>query len=328
MIKSNHNPSLPFIINNWQGNPLTNLGLYTNLDGDNIRGFKELLKWMSGPRPLTKLKKNQQFPLSFNKITELSKKTNHSIIPLGHASFIIEINYKRILIDPVIDVNILLKRHSPIPIDIHKILDLDYILISHNHRDHLDKSSIQKICKNNPKAIILTALGIEKQLRSWNISNIIQEAGWFQQYETKQEIDIIFLPAKHWSRRWIRDTNTSLWGSFIIRSNEQNKCIYYGGDSGYGMHFNQIGELFDIDLALLGVGAYEPQWFMKPYHTGPSDAIEAFKGLKAKKWMPIHYGTFDLSDEPIYYPEYILKTKHQNELQNIVWMQIGHYIEF
>lgn len=106
-----------------------------------------------------------------------------------------------------------------------------------------------------------------------------------------------------------------------------NKNIYFAGDSGYEAHFQEIGKDYDIEIAMIGVGAYEPRWFMKADHTSPSEGIQVFKDLKAKYWIPMHYGTFDVSEEPIYYPEKILKEQYPEELDRIKWMDIGARIE-
>ena len=119
-------------------------------------------------------------------------------------------------------------------------------------------------------------------------------------------MQVTFLPARHWANRSPFDVNTSLWGGFIIE--RAGKCIYHGGDSGYGSHFKDIGNLFPrIDVALIGAGAYAPTWFMGPNHQDPFDALQAFHDTKAKTFIPFHYGTFDAADEPLGEPEKILR---------------------
>ncbi|NOT36343.1 MAG: Zn-dependent hydrolase [Saprospiraceae bacterium] len=326
MIKPSHNPELPFIKDNYKGNLLTEEDRYTNLFGDDLKSLSAVLKWQLGKKPLTKLKENQISPLQQSRIENIHLKNTNAIIPLGHAGFIIDMNEIRIIIDPLIVPNILLKRYTEIPLDPQDLKNVNYLLLSHNHRDHIDKASVIKICRNNPNAVILTGLEIKNVLRKWKITNPIQEAGWYQKYNTLEEIQISYLPTQHWSRRWIKDTNQSLWGSFIIIDKLQNKNIYFGGDSGYGIHYKEFGNMFDIDIAMLGIGAFEPKWFMNTFHTGPEDAIQAFKDLKAKKWIPMHYGTLDLSDEPVFYPEQVLREEFPHELPNINWMTIGERI--
>jgi L-ascorbate metabolism protein UlaG (beta-lactamase superfamily) len=117
--------------------------------------------------------------------------------------------------------------------------------------------------------------------------------------------------------------NEMLWGSFMIESKEST--IYFGADSGLGIHFEEIAGMFQaIDYALLGIGAYKPEWFMHTAHTGPADALLAFEKLKAKYFIPMHHGTFDLSDEPIFYPKQELtELAAKEKLNNILHLDIG-----
>jgi L-ascorbate metabolism protein UlaG (beta-lactamase superfamily) len=317
------NSDLAFIKAGWNGNELNNKGLYTNLHGDHINSLKEVFQWQTNKSPLKKLKKNQESPLSWQQIDNIKDKSVNAIIPVGHACFIIDLNGTRLLIDPVIATNRFLKRYTKVPFDIPDLNNVDYLLLSHNHRDHIDKESILQVCKYNPSAIILTGLEIGKILRNWGVKNEIQEAGWFQQFNTSNDISIDYLPSQHWSRRWLTDTNINLWGGFMIKDKRANKTIFFAGDSGYSPHFAEIGKDYAIDIAMIGIGAFEPEWFMKYAHTGPNEAIMAFNDLKAKQWIPMHYGTFDLSDEPVFYPEEKLKEQYEQELKKIIWMHIG-----
>ncbi|HWV74738.1 MAG TPA: MBL fold metallo-hydrolase [Pseudosphingobacterium sp.] len=320
------NKDLKFVKSDWTGNKLNDKGLYTNLYGDDIKSFGDVWRWMRGAKPLAKLKRNQQSPLHWEAIEAIDDKSQHAIIPIGHASFIIDTNRLRLLIDPVVAPNRFMKRYTKVPFHIPELTNVDYLLLSHNHRDHIDKSSVIQICKYNPNAIILTGLEIGRILKGWGIRNQIQEAGWYQQFKTSDNLAIDYLPSQHWSRRWLNDTNIQLWGSFMIQDKVTNKTIYFAGDSGYGQHFSDIGNDYSIDIAMIGIGAYEPRWFMSSAHTGPSDALKAFQDLKAKQWIPMHYGTFDLSDEPVYYPEKILREQHPEALEQIKWMDIGKRI--
>jgi L-ascorbate metabolism protein UlaG (beta-lactamase superfamily) len=224
---------------------------------------------------------------------------------LGHASFFIQLSGTRILTDPIYWKLPVGKRFSEMPVDPDKLLNIDYIMVSHSHYDHCDKSSIKLLTKNNPNAEVLTGLKLDGLIGKWT-SNKIQTAGWYQQYQLGNDLKITFLPSRHWSNRSLLDANHTLWGGFMIEKN--GKCIYFGGDSAHGSHFRDIGELFQsIDVALIGVGAYAPAWFMSPMHQDPYDALNAFNATGAKTFIPFHYGTFDVSDEPMGEPEQILK---------------------
>lgn len=229
------------------------------------------------------------------------------IVWLGHASFLITINGKNILIDPVFKNIPMIKRRVNVPFDIYQCNQIDYILISHAHFDHLDKYTVKTLCKQNPKLKIYCGLNTELTLRQWGISNIIVEAGWWQQFPIGEDkIEMIFLPAQHWSNRSLKDRNTRLWGSFIIRNDQS--CIYFMGDSAYARHFAEIGQCFsNIDYAIMGVGAYNPSYIMQSSHLNPDEAYQAFIDLGAKNFIPMHYGTFILADEPVHEP--IAKTR-------------------
>ncbi|WP_339880033.1 MBL fold metallo-hydrolase [uncultured Algoriphagus sp.] len=328
MALKKYNKDLSFVKHGWTGNELNDKGLFTNIYGDDVKGFRDVWRTLRNPSPLSKLKNGQQSSLRWKTIEDISNKTQNAIIPLGHASFIIDINGIRLLIDPVIAPNRVMKRYTKVPFHVPDLNNVDYLLLSHNHRDHIDKKSIIQVCKHNPEAIILTGLEIGKQLRRWGIKNQIQEAGWYQRFQTSEQIDIDFLPSHHWSRRWLTDTNINLWGSFMLQDKISGKNIYFSSDSGYQAHFKGIGKDYNIHVAMIGVGAYEPQWFMGSAHTSPTDALKAFKDLRAKQWIPMHYGTFDLSQEPIFYPEKVLKEQHRDELDRILWMSIGDRVTF
>ena len=226
------------------------------------------------------------------------------IVWLGHASFFIQLSGIRILIDPVYGKLPGGKRLSAMPVAPDKLLNIHYILVSHAHYDHCDKSSIKLLTENNPEAQILTGLKLDGLISKWT-DNKIQTAGWYQQYQLEYDLRITFLPSIHWANRSLFDVNTTLWGGYMIE--KDGKRIYYGGDSAHGSHFNVVGELFkNIDVALIGAGAYAPAWFMAPMHQNPCDAVKAFHATRAKTFIPFHYGTFDLSDEPIGEPERIL----------------------
>jgi L-ascorbate metabolism protein UlaG (beta-lactamase superfamily) len=139
----------------------------------------------------------------------------------------------------------------------------------------------------------------EDVLKEWTTpTNRVITAGWFQQIDTGDaNVRIYFLPARHWSRRALLDTNWRLWGSYVIQAGETT--IYFGGDSAYSETYRELGELFPkIDYFIAGIGAYEPQWFMSPIHKSPRESVQAFIDAKAGVLIPMHYGTYDLSDEP------------------------------
>lgn len=326
--KPTHNPLLPFIKDDWRGNKINNRNQYINLDGPSEKSFSEFWKWQTESNPLKPLKKKQVSNVGVVQNTFLTQDKSNGIIWLGHASFLFTIAGKNFITDPVLYNVSVLKRFTPLPCEPVDLKNIDYILLSHNHRDHCDKRSMQELCALNPRAVILTGLEIGNLLRRWNIPNTIIEAGWYQTYPAETAVTITYLPARHWNRRGLLDMNDMLWGSFMLQSNEIT--IYFGADSGLGIHFEEIAQLFpSIDYALLGIGAYKPEWFMGASHTSPADALVAFQQLRAKYLLPMHHGTFDLGDEPVFYPkqELINLTAIKN-MAGILHLNIGekHFI--
>ena len=282
----------------WKGTPLDENGRFTNLYHPFESSFGDLLKWQTSKNPQKEEKKAETRTLSVDFDSSLFSKEDDYLMWLGHATYLIQIKGKVFLTDPLLFDNTFLKRESELPFPIEKLPRLDYILLSHNHRDHCDKKTLQYLTGNNPDLKILTGLGLKDLVSSWTNGNPIQEAGWYQQYsELEGGMQIIYVPTRHWSRRWLWDDNKSLWGGFYIKT--ENYSIYFMGDSGQGPHFEDIkNTMGPPDYCLMGVGAFKPEWFMHQAHISPSDAIDAFNTLGGKYFIPMHFGTFNLSDEP------------------------------
>ena len=204
------------------------------------------------------------------------------IVWLGHATFYLRLQSKGILLDPIFGDIPFHKRLIPFPCD-PKELDVDLILISHGHFDHLDIPSLSMF-----DASIVVPQGLGRYVKSKKV----MELEWWQDIVI-EGIKIRALPAKHWHQRGLFDKNAAFWCSFLIDG------IYFAGDSAYYPHFKQIGSCHDIDIALLPIGAYEPRHIMKENHLSPEEAYEAFRDLKASMFIPYHFGTFILSDEPV-----------------------------
>ena len=324
--RSTYNPSLSFIKKDWAGNQLNEKNQFINLDGASERSFAELFQWQTEKNPLKPLKKKQNTAIEVVPNSLFVNNTDDGFTWLGHASFLFTLAGKHFITDPILYNVGSVKRYTPLPCSVTDLKNIDFILLSHNHRDHADKKSMQHLCALNPNAIILTGLEIGKLLRSWKIINPIIEAGWYQTYNLEAELQVTYLPAKHWNRRGLTDMNDMLWGSFILQS--KTTTIYFGADSGLGIHFDEIAQLFPtIDYAMLGIGAYKPEWFMHTAHTSPADVLIALEQLKAKQLVPMHHGTFDLSDEPIFYPKQeLLQLQEQKGIEKVLHLAIGKKI--
>lgn len=293
------NSDLKVIKPDWRGNPFYK-GEFRYLVTPFRPNYGKIMKWMLTPNPQRQEKKADKWlPKVIDDKSYLQSQEDY-IVWLGHATFLIQVNGVRIITDPNFMDTFYMPRKVMPPYPISEIKGIDYILLSHDHRDHCDKNTLQTVLKNN-RPQILTSLRMTNVIGSWVKDTPIQEAGWFQQYQTAEGIKITYLPAQHWCRRGLIDLNQQLWGSFMIEAN--GKTIYFGGDSAEGTHFEEIGKLFpNIDIAILGIGAYCPDYIMQDNHANPAEATEAFLQLGAKEMIPMHYGTYDLSDEPISEP--------------------------
>jgi L-ascorbate metabolism protein UlaG (beta-lactamase superfamily) len=321
------NPDLKTILPSWKGTPVDKNGRFMNHEFAGTQSFGDALKWMFEKNPQKQTKKNDIWRMQVVKDGNFLRSKDDVIVLLGHSTFFIRLNGKQILVDPIFGNLSMHTRYTDCPIETTKLLNVDYVLISHSHYDHCDKNSLKIIQSQNPNAIFLAGLNMKSLLRKWVGNNKVQEAGWYQQYKLDDDIEISFLPARHSSRRSINDVNERLWGAFVIKN--KRKTIYYGGDSGYGSHYKEVGKLFPgIDVALIGVGAYSPRWFMSPNHQDPWQAVQAFNDTRAKMMIPFHYGTFDMADEPLSEPETILSTlvKENKVKQQLKIVKLGETV--
>ncbi|MCP4440636.1 MAG: metal-dependent hydrolase [Aureispira sp.] len=303
MYMQTHNPNLPFVREDYKGNTLVK-GIFSN-DGDIKQvPMKSVLKWQLSKNPQGSQKKEEKkgaFRLPITKDELVFNSNKDCIVWLGHASFFIRINGVSLLLDPCLEDLPFIPRLSPKPYDYAEMKGIDYILLSHGHRDHLDLKSLKQILEYNPDAHFLAGLKTDTILKKLKIKSY-QEAGWWQQYNIpEQDLKIVYLPAKHWNRRGVRDYNKTLWGSFWIESNGQR--IYFAGDTAKWDHFKEINTIMGApDIALMPIGAYKPQFIMSFAHVNPTESVEGFNQLGANTFVPMHYATYDLSNEPLSEP--------------------------
>jgi L-ascorbate metabolism protein UlaG (beta-lactamase superfamily) len=290
------NPALSFIRSDWDGNPTDANGRFLNHEFPFTTGFKDVWKWQTGPKPYREAKKRDTWKPALHQDATVLHSQGDCLVWLGHAWFFMRIDGINILLDPVLYKIPLVKQIVENPFQAHAFPPIDLLLLSHDHRDHMDKRSITELAKLNPEMQIVTGLKMTTLLRKW-CRNPIVEMGWYQQFHLPgTSLKLTYLPTRHWSRRYLNDTNTRLWGAFMLQNN--TRTIYFGSDSGYGSHFKELNTLFpNIDIAMLGIGAFRPEWFMHQAHMSPWDAAKAFNDSGATTFLPMHYGTLDLSDE-------------------------------
>jgi L-ascorbate metabolism protein UlaG (beta-lactamase superfamily) len=180
--------------------------------------------------------------------------------------------------------------NSELPIEIENLPQIDAIILSHDHYDHLDYGSIMRL-KDKTK-IFYVPLGVGVHLESWGIpKERIVEMDWWEE-QAFDSLNIIFAPARHFSGRGLSDRFKTLWGSWIVQGKNDN--IYFSGDGGYGPHFKEIGEKYGpFDFAMMECGQYDLRWHN--IHMLPEETARASKDLNAKLMMPIHWGAFNLA---------------------------------
>lgn len=324
------NPLLETIKPGWPGTPVDEHNRFINVEFPFLVKLTDVFKWKLSRNPQKKEKKHDRFRLDHVNDTSFLNHKKDCIVWLGHATFFIRLSGVNILIDPVFFNVPFVKRYANHAFSPELFNTVDHLLISHDHQDHCQEKSIRRMVDHNPRMEILTGLNMESLLRPWSKNLPIQMAGWYQRYNIESGIDICYLPSRHWSKRGLLDENKRLWGAFMIQSKE--KAIYFSGDTGYGNHFKEIKTLFpSVTIAIIGIGAYKPEWFMAPNHVSPQDAVRGFNDMDAKIFVPMHYGTFDISDEPVGEPLKILRQlEHENKINGVLKpLQLGEsFLDF
>ena len=216
---------------------------------------------------------------------------------VGHATVAVHDDDDVFLTDPHFGERALVRRRVVPPgVPIEAVPADAFAVISHNHYDHLDAGTVKKL----PDTIAwFVPLGLADWFRARGRARVV-ELDWWQSARHGRWT-ITCLPAQHWSRRIEQRTNESLWCAWLLDSGERR--YFFAGDTGYFDGFAEVGRRFGpIDLALLPIGAYEPRWFMRYQHLNPADAVAATRDLAARRMLAIHWGTFDLTDEPLDLP--------------------------
>lgn len=188
------------------------------------------------------------------------------------------------------------KRVTPLPFQITDLPKIDVVMISHNHYDHLDKNAIKTLSKLQPELKFLVPLGLKKVFQDWGAENV-EELDWWQ---SLSHLGVTFTatPVQHWSSRTPFDRNKTLWAGWM--ADWDGFKFYFAGDTGYSDDFKETrNRLGTPDLAAIPIGAYAPRDFMKSSHVNPEEAVQILIDLGAPKAVPIHWGTFKLTLEPM-----------------------------
>lgn len=246
--------------------------------------------FVKGERPETPIPSVKTDLLSLDRGEE-------ALVWMGHSSFLLQTSGKRFFVDPVLS-----EAASPVPFgnspfdgtklyESKDIPEIDYLIITHDHYDHLSKKTVKAIRDRVGK--VICPLGVGDYLLKWGYSeDQIVEMDWDESYQPDAGFNIHCLTARHFSGRGLWGRNKTLWASFMLETPERK--IYISGDTGYGDHFNEIGERFgDVDLAFLENGQYDPRW--RYIHMHPEEMIKAANDINAKYLMPVHNSKFKLS---------------------------------
>jgi L-ascorbate metabolism protein UlaG (beta-lactamase superfamily) len=222
---------------------------------------------------------------------------------IGHASWLVQLDGISLLIDPIFSENIgPIRRNVSAALTPETLPPIDAQLVTHNHRDHLDVRSLRAVGRPVVGGLGLAAFFASKGLPC-------TELDWWSETQVGP-VSVRFVPAQHWSRRNLNDTNDTLWGGFVIEGSSAR--IYHSGDTAYFEGFAEIGRRSGlIDAALLPIGAYDPAWFMSKQHMNPEEATQAFVDLGATRLVAMHWGTFKLTDEPLDEPPRRLSAEWQ-----------------
>ena len=221
---------------------------------------------------------------------------------IGHATFLLQYSGLNILTDPIFSKRAGPfswagpKRVRPPALALAQLPHIDLVLVSHNHYDHLDLSSLRWLAGEHRPQII-TTLGNKAWLESRGVGKVV-ELDWWQTHGVGTALEVVCTPAQHFAASWPWDRCKTLWGGFGLKTPAGR--IYFAGDSGYSASFREIGaRLGPVDLALIPIGAYEPRWFMEPVHCNPAEAVQIHREVRARQSLAMHFGTFQLTDEGI-----------------------------
>jgi L-ascorbate metabolism protein UlaG (beta-lactamase superfamily) len=273
-------------------------GRFVNLDGSGPHALGAVYKWAVSDKLAGRRRKSpSSAPVPAVDLDPAVVRVPPAVgepprlVWLGHASWLVQLAGASFLIDPVLGDSLVgfTRRNGRAPLPATALPPIDAQLVSHNHYDHMDMSSLR--ASGAPVVV-----GMENG-RHFAGRLPVTELGWWDAVEIRG-VRVTYVPSQHWSRRSLADSNRSLWGGFVIEAG--GFSIYHSGDTAYIDGFREIGRRFPaLDAALLPIGAYDPQWFMSKQHMNPHEALDAFRDLGARRIVAMHWGTFKLTDEPL-----------------------------
>lgn len=277
--------------------------LPSHFDGKRFRnliprrnGYGALLRWL-----LTR-RRGQWRPVTNARPAAVPPRNSDPlrITFVNHSTFLLQLNGINILTDPIWS-----ERASPLTwigprrvrapgITMEQLPPIDLVLLSHNHYDHMDLPTLRRLSREH-RPTIYTGLNNGRKLKKEGIGNIV-ELDWWQEAAARSDMWITAVPAQHFSGRTPLDRDKTLWCGFMLQT--ERLSIYFAGDTGSGPHVEEIARRFpEIDLSILPIGAFRPEWFMGEVHMSPQDAVNAHRALRSSVSVAGHFGTFPLADD-------------------------------
>ncbi|MFC1836970.1 MBL fold metallo-hydrolase, partial [Thermodesulfobacteriota bacterium] len=305
---------------------------FRNVNSPKHPGFTGFLKWrwdrlwQGVPSP-----ESFSFPVAANDPAFLrSNGDKITFTWIGHATALLQLSGKNILTDPHFS-----ERASPVSwagpkrvvqpgLSLDQLPHIDMVVISHDHYDSLDTSSITALHARDrgDQTTYFVPLGLKSWFRDLGIERVI-ELDWWEKHKL-DGLELIAVPVQHWSKRGPVGRNETLWAGWVVRSNDFS--FFFAGDSGYTPHFAEIGrKLGPFDLSAIPIGAYEPRWFMRYSHMSPEESVQVHKDVRSKRSVGIHWGTFMLTDEPLDEPPKRLRVAgEKNKLAKDEFVALKH----
>jgi len=287
---------------------------FHNLEPPEKRGFVDFLRWQLTARrgEWNKWTDSERGPVPPRRVNGQDLRVTF----VNHATVLLQTEGLNILTDPVWAERASPvawagpKRHRPPGLRFEDLPPIDLVLISHNHYDHLDIKTLERLrAEHRPRFV--TGLGNRTLLDARGIGDV-RELDWWEAAKVSDRLSVTCVPAKHFSGRGLSDADATLWCGYVVRG--PGGSIYFAGDTGMGSHFAEIKDQFGpLRLALLPIGAYLPRWFMHPVHISPDEATELHELLEARVSMAIHFGTFALGDDGEFEPVKKLRAALKNK---------------